>query len=372
MPAGTTIKHKRKAGAFVAGELAQAEQGFDITNDRWYYSPNGTTITAHPSASSTVASDFSGYTAKTTPADADTIVVNDSAASGALKKVTWANVKATLKTYFDTLYQAASAALSGIAGLSPSNDDFLQRKAGAWVNRTPAQVKTDLSLSGTNTGDQASIAGITGTTAQFNTALTDNDFATLAGVETLTNKTLTTPAVASFANANHTHQNSAGGGTLDAAAVGAGTLAAARMPALTGDATTSAGSVATTVTKINGVDQTTAWTAYTPTVTAFGGTLTTASAQGRYKQRGKSLELRVAVTITTNGTGSSAIVFTLPFATPNNEDQFIGGLETALSGKALRGHVPKNTSNCLVQFYDASYPGADGAVLVLTGVYESV
>ena len=34
---------------------------------------------------------------------------------------------------------------------------------------------------------------LTGTTAQFNTALTDNDFATLAGSETLTNKTLTSP-----------------------------------------------------------------------------------------------------------------------------------------------------------------------------------
>jgi len=32
------------------------------------------------------------------------------------------------------------------------------------------------------------IVGITGTTAQFNTALTDGDFATLAGTETLTNK----------------------------------------------------------------------------------------------------------------------------------------------------------------------------------------
>lgn len=37
---------------------------------------------------------------------------------------------------------------------------------------------------------------LTGTTAQFNTALSDNDFATLAGVETLTNKTLTAPAIA--------------------------------------------------------------------------------------------------------------------------------------------------------------------------------
>ena len=49
--------------------------------------------------------------------------------------------------------------------------------------------------SGTNTGDQTTIVGITGTTAQFNTALTDGDFATLAGSETLTNKTLTSPAI---------------------------------------------------------------------------------------------------------------------------------------------------------------------------------
>jgi hypothetical protein len=36
---------------------------------------------------------------------------------------------------------------------------------------------------------------LSGTTAQFNTALTDGDFATLAGTETLTNKTLTSPAI---------------------------------------------------------------------------------------------------------------------------------------------------------------------------------
>lgn len=40
---------------------------------------------------------------------------------------------------------------------------------------------------------------ITGTTAQFNTALSDNDFATLAGSETLTNKTLTSPTINSGA-----------------------------------------------------------------------------------------------------------------------------------------------------------------------------
>lgn len=36
---------------------------------------------------------------------------------------------------------------------------------------------------------------LTGTVAQFNTALSDGDFATLAGTETLTNKTLTSPTV---------------------------------------------------------------------------------------------------------------------------------------------------------------------------------
>lgn len=44
--------------------------------------------------------------AKTTPVDADTMPISDSAASGATKKITWANIKAGLKTYFDTLYVA--------------------------------------------------------------------------------------------------------------------------------------------------------------------------------------------------------------------------------------------------------------------------
>lgn len=36
--------------------------------------------------------------------------------------------------------------LTTIAGLSPSNDDIIQRKAGAWTNRTMAQLRTDLSI----------------------------------------------------------------------------------------------------------------------------------------------------------------------------------------------------------------------------------
>lgn len=43
-------------------------------------------------------------TEKTTPVDADMVGLMDSAAGNILKKLSWANVKATLKTYFDTLY----------------------------------------------------------------------------------------------------------------------------------------------------------------------------------------------------------------------------------------------------------------------------
>jgi hypothetical protein len=42
--------------------------------------------------------------------------------------------------------QAANANLTAIAGLAPANNDVLQYKAGAWVNRTPAQLKADLAI----------------------------------------------------------------------------------------------------------------------------------------------------------------------------------------------------------------------------------
>jgi hypothetical protein len=56
----------------------------------------------------TIGTVLNGATAKTTPVDADFMGIIDSAASFIWKKVSWANVKATLKTYFDTLYATVS------------------------------------------------------------------------------------------------------------------------------------------------------------------------------------------------------------------------------------------------------------------------
>ena len=61
-----------------------------------------------------------------------------------------------------------------------------------------------VSASSTNTFSNKTIAlgsnTVSGTLAEFNTALTDADFATIAGSETLTNKTLTTPVISSITN----------------------------------------------------------------------------------------------------------------------------------------------------------------------------
>jgi len=56
-------------------------------------------------------------TSKATPVDADVMPIADSAASFGLKKLTWANLKATVKTYFDTLYLGISATAANASQL---------------------------------------------------------------------------------------------------------------------------------------------------------------------------------------------------------------------------------------------------------------
>jgi hypothetical protein len=93
-----------------------------------------------------------------------------------------------------------------------ANWDIIQTNIDGAVTLDGTQTLTNKTINLSNNT-------LSGTTAQFNTALSDGDFATLAGSETLTNKTLTTPTIASFTNAQHTHTNAAGGGTLAEAAL---------------------------------------------------------------------------------------------------------------------------------------------------------
>lgn len=60
-------------------------------------------------------------------------------------------VTSAVQTQLDNK-QPLDADLTAIAGLTPSNDDIIQRKAGVWTNRTPAQFKTDLALTKSDVG----------------------------------------------------------------------------------------------------------------------------------------------------------------------------------------------------------------------------
>jgi len=154
-------------GASAAEDVTVADAGgyFTGTNVEDVLQEVGADVGSLPD----VAEETHAATGKTTPVDADEIPLADSAASFALKKLTWANLKATAKTYFDTLYQPTDSDLTTIGGLTPSNDDLIQRKAGAWTNRTMAQLISDLSALGTTfqplDADLTAIAAVASQTA---------------------------------------------------------------------------------------------------------------------------------------------------------------------------------------------------------------
>lgn len=69
-----------------------------------------------------VDTNMSGYTSKTTPVDADLLALSDSTSTFRIKKLSWANLKATLKTYFDMLYVALTGdqTISGVKTFTSS------------------------------------------------------------------------------------------------------------------------------------------------------------------------------------------------------------------------------------------------------------
>lgn len=105
--------------------------------------------------------------------------------------------------------QPADSDLTAIAALAPADDDVIQRKAGAWTNRTMAQVKTDLVLTKSDVGlanaDNTSDAAKPVSTAQqtaldlkaplASPALTGTPTAPTAAAETDTDQLATTAFV---------------------------------------------------------------------------------------------------------------------------------------------------------------------------------
>lgn len=136
--------------------------------------------------------------------------------------------------------------------------------------------------------------------------------------------------------------------------------------------TTNIGTNATNIsalqTKTTGYEA--AWTAYTPTITASSGTFTSVAATGRYLSIGKTIHISVTITITTNGTAAGFVKATLP-ATVGAGNYVIAGRGNAASGNMLMGRLLASSTTLDVFNYNNSYPGNNGEVLMLSGVYES-
>lgn len=97
--------------------------------------------------------------------------------------------RVTANALLDKADLASTAPLSHVGATGAAHGNAVAGGAAGFMTGAD-KTKLD-AVSGTNTGDQTSIVGITGTLAQFNTAVTDADLASLSGVESLTNKTIT-------------------------------------------------------------------------------------------------------------------------------------------------------------------------------------
>jgi len=120
----------------------------------------------------------------TTPVDADRLLIVDNSASLA-KKITWTNIKATLKTYFDTLYQVREIQLA-------CSDEITALTTGA------AKVTFRMPRAATITGVRASLTTAQSTGSILTVDINDSGTSILSTKLTIDNteKTSVTAATA--------------------------------------------------------------------------------------------------------------------------------------------------------------------------------
>ena len=157
---------------------------------------------------------WSSKGSKATPVNADELMIIDSADANAAtknKRITIGTLPPNEVTTWTANHDAAGFDLLNVGGIQINNPadtfQYIITPAAIIADRIlniPLMTGTDtlvleaFAATLTNKTFDLTDNTLTGTIAEFNTALSDQDFATLAGTETLTNKTLN-----SFTNTNH-------------------------------------------------------------------------------------------------------------------------------------------------------------------------
>jgi len=247
-----------------------------------------------------------------------------------------------------------------------------------------------------------------GTKAQFDTACTDADFASLAGTETLTNKTLTTPKIAQINDvatnlAATTHEgvasavnhirlvNSATGTAVSFGAGGSDTNVGLNM--------FSKGTGIVTINGVQAVDTTStqnltnktvgggtniseAWASYSPSL--VGWTLGNGTLTGDYMQIGKTVHVKIAYTVGSTDTQSGNPGFSFPvtpaaFDITNRQPIGIATIFDTSAG-AFRHYPSAAFSTAQINVYNPDGSGlsptvpwtwAAGDKIVISGTFEA-
>lgn len=163
--------------------LQNGERGYETDTGKWKTGNGSTAWNTLAYEASDIAAAIHAASSKATPVDADELGLVDSAASNGLKRLTWANLKATVKTYLDgtgvaklstaravqtNLASSSSASFDGSANISPGVTGTLPVGNGGTGTTTLPQLKSDL---GTAADDTATLTTATGRAVAFAIAL---------------------------------------------------------------------------------------------------------------------------------------------------------------------------------------------------------
>lgn len=112
-----------------------------------------------------------------------------------------------------------------------------------------------------------------------------------------------------------------------------------------------------------------AWSSYTPSVTSTGGGFGSASATGKFRRVGKTMQYQANITIATAGGASGVIIFSLPASAAARS---VGvGMETDVTGSMVKALIQADSAVGQITSYDNSSIIGSGRVVLINGAYET-